>query len=249
MSGTGDWALFLDFDGTLVDIAERPDAVVVDPGMPALLRRLRSRCEGALAIVTGRSVATIEGFLPGLDLDICGLHGMERRIGGVLSHLTAENLPALRDAVGRLTARLGPVPGVLIEDKGESVALHWRLNPDAAAEVRDAADAAMALLGPAYRLQAGKALVEIVPAVSGKGSAVETLMHSNPYRGRTPFFVGDDVTDENGFAAVVALGGAALKVGAGDTLATRRIASPDLLKSWLAAFADGTATLEDLEEV
>jgi trehalose 6-phosphate phosphatase len=241
-----EWALFLDFDGTLVEIADRPDAVVVDPALPALLERLRQRFGGAAAIVTGRSVPVIEGFLPDLSLDICGLHGMERRIGAQISHLAAENLPAFRQAVDMLVARLSP-QNVLIEDKGESIALHWRLNPQAEPEIRAAAQAAMAMLAPAFRLQNGKALVEIVPAVSGKGGAVETLMREAPYRGRRPLFVGDDVTDENGFAAVNALGGATLKVGPGQTLAEKRIATPALFRAWLSELADGRADYDDLD--
>jgi trehalose 6-phosphate phosphatase len=239
-------ALFLDFDGTLVDIADRPEAVIVDPKLPEILRSVRGRCGGALAIVTGRSVAAIEGFLPGLDLDICGLHGMERRLGGVLHHLAVEDPAALRAAVAQLTARLAGIPNVLIEDKGESVALHWRLNPDAEWAVRQAAGEAMAALGSGFRLQNGKAVVEIVPAISGKGSAVEALMRDAPYRGRVPLFAGDDVTDENGFAAVRPRGGVTLKVGQGDTIAERRIASPTLLRQWLEAFAAGKASADEL---
>lgn len=240
------WALFLDFDGTLVDIADRPEAVVVDPRLPALLTRLRERCGGALAIVTGRAVSAIEGFLPGLGLDICGLHGMERRIGGRLQRIEPANLPALRAAVPKLAARLSPIPGVLIEDKGESVALHWRLAPDAAPQVREAASGALRDLGPNFRLQDGKAVVEIVPEASGKGRAVEALLAAAPYYGRRPLFVGDDVTDENGFRAVEPLGGVTIKVGAGATAAARRIASPAALRLWLADFIEDATAVDRL---
>jgi trehalose 6-phosphate phosphatase len=239
-------ALFLDFDGTLVDIAARPQDVIVDPGLPALLDRLRRRCDGALAIVTGRSVEAIEHFLPGLGLDICGLHGMERRIAGSARVLEAKNLSGLRAAVPALTQKLAQLPGVLIEDKGESVALHWRLNPEAEPIVVEAAHAAMAAIGAGFRLQAGKALVEIVPDVSGKGGAITSLMEQPPYRGRTPFFIGDDVTDEHGFAAVSALGGLSLKIGPGESLATRRLPDPTTLRGWLGELAAGRQSVESL---
>jgi trehalose 6-phosphate phosphatase len=245
--GSGDgWALFLDFDGTLVDIAERPEAVIVDPGLPALLTRLRERCGGALAIVTGRAVSVIECFLPGLGLDICGLHGMERRIGGHLQRIEPAGLPALRAAVPKLAARLSPIPGVLIEDKGESVALHWRLAPDAAQQVREAANSVLRDLGANFRLQDGKAVVEIVPEASGKGRAVEALLNAPPYRGRRPLFAGDDVTDENGFRAVEPLGGVSIKIGPGETAAARRIDSPAAFRLWLSEFAEDGRRIETL---
>ena len=240
------WALFLDFDGTLVDIAERPEAVVVDPGLPALLHRLRERCGGALAIVTGRAVSVIEAFLPGLDLDICGLHGLERRVGGRLQRVEPIDLPLLRAAVPTLAARLSRIPGVLIEDKGESVALHWRLAPEAAPQVREAAYSALRDLGPNFRLQDGKAVVEIVPEASGKGRAVEALLMAPPYRGRRPVFAGDDVTDENGFRAVEPRGGLSVKIGLGPTAATRRVDSPAAFRLWLSLFADDSSAASKL---
>jgi trehalose 6-phosphate phosphatase len=248
-SSAARWALFLDFDGTLVDIAERPDAVVVDPGLPALLTRLREGSGGAVAVVTGRAVATIDTFLPGLDLDICGLHGMERRIDSRLQRLEPPGLPALRTAVSDLTERLSPIPGVLIEDKGESVALHWRLAPEAACRVRETARSVLRKLGPDFRLQDGKAVIEIVPEASGKGRAIEALLALPPYRGRRPLFVGDDVTDENGFRAAEALGGLSIKIGPGETVATRRIASPAAFRAWLAAFAADCAAIDRLGDL
>lgn len=242
----GAWAIFLDFDGTLVEIAARPEAVIVDPALPDLLGRLRATSGEALAIITGRSIAVIDGFLPGLALDVCGLHGMERRRFGQTSRIEAENLEALRAAVPALQARLADRPGIIIEDKGESLALHWRLAPEAEPLIRQVAAEAVGLTGPAFRVQDGKALVEIVPDASGKGRAIEDLMADPPYRGRRPLFIGDDVTDENGFAAVNALGGMTIKVGAGKTRAHRRIESPAALRGWLAGFADGQVSPEDL---
>jgi trehalose 6-phosphate phosphatase len=241
------WAVFLDFDGTLVEIAPRPEAVRVAPDLPDLLTRLRDGCGGALAIVTGRAIPVIDGFLPGLDLDVCGLHGMERRRAGRTARVEVENLDAFRAAVPAVSARLAGLSDIVIEDKGESLALHWRLNPAAEPAIRAAGAELMARVGPAFRLQEGKAVIEIVPAVSGKGRAVEALMAEAPYRGRRPLFIGDDVTDEHGFAAVNALGGVAIKVGAGATAAGRRIADPAALRAWLARFALGQTDPDSLE--
>lgn len=228
-----DVALFLDFDGTLVDIAERPELVVVDPDLPGQLRRLRDQLGGAVAIVTGRALAVVDGFLPDIGLDICGLHGLERRVGDTVSR--PEPSPELRRGIDALRVRLAAEP-VLLEDKGVGVAVHWRLAPAAEPLARAAIADLATRLGPAYRLQDGKAVCELVPAGAGKDGAVRTLLREPPYRGRIPVFVGDDKTDEHGFAAVGELGGIGIKIGMGATAATRRIASPTLFRAWLAAW-------------
>lgn len=238
--GPGGWALFLDFDGTIVDIALRPEAVVVEPSLPALLRELRARLAGALAIVTGRPVADLDGFLPGLDLDACGMHGLERRLDGHLSR--PEGLPLIGAEVAVLRRGLARHHGVVIEDKGVGVAVHWRTAPDAEVDVLAAMSDVMERLGPGYRLQDGKAVREIVPAAAGKGAAIRALLLSSPYLGRSPVFLGDDRTDENGFGAVNEIGGISVKVGPGPTIAGRRLASPAAVRMWLrdfAASADG----------
>lgn len=227
-------ALFLDFDGTLVDIAERPEAVVVDPALPGQLIRLHDRLGGAVAIVTGRTLAAVDGFLPGIGLDICGLHGLERRVGDSVSR--PEPSAELRRGIDALRGRLSAAPLALVEDKEVGVAVHWRLAPEAEPLARAAIGELAARLGPAYRLQDGKAVCELVPAGAGKDGAVRTLMRDLPYRGRIPVFVGDDRTDEHGFAAVAELGGVGVKIGGGETAASRRVASPARFRDWLAAW-------------
>jgi trehalose 6-phosphate phosphatase len=228
-------ALFLDFDGTLVEIASTPDAVVVAPELPALLSGLRDKLGGALAIVTGRPIVGIDGFLVGLGLDACGMHGLERRVGGRIS--LPEGIADITPAIERLRARLRPHPGVIIEDKRVAVAVHWRTAPDAEADARAATDELAAELGPAYKIQDGKAVREIVPVSAGKGEGIRALMRAAPYAGRSPTFIGDDKTDEHGFEAVNDLGGTSVKIGPGDTLARYRLPSPaalhDLMRSWL----------------
>ena len=243
-----DIALFLDFDGTLAEIAPRPDAVLVEPGLVETLERLRDRLGGALAIVTGRPVTVIDGFLDPARLDAAGLHGVERRIGGALSGGRAEDHPELRRQVERLHTESRGFDNVLIEDKGASVAVHWRLaNPEdagrAEALVRDSAEA----LGGAYRLQLGKAVGEIVPAQATKAHAIRAFLEQAPYAGRRPVFFGDDRTDEIAFASVEEDGGIAVRVGDGDTVASRRLPDPAAVRALLRDWAErGTIDPEAL---
>src|SRR5215212_2877533 len=130
-AGFSAWALFLDFDGTLVEIADRPDAVVVPVDLGKTLRALRERLGGAMAIVTGRSVAVIDGFLAPDRFDVAGVHGAEYRLAGQFFPCQAKNHPELRSGIEELHRRLAARPGVLVEDKGCSVGVHWRLAPEA----------------------------------------------------------------------------------------------------------------------
>ncbi|MBE7247524.1 MAG: trehalose-phosphatase [Actinomycetospora chiangmaiensis] len=237
-----DIALFLDFDGTLAEIAPRPDAVVVEPGLVEALERLRGRLDGALAIVTGRPVAVIDGFLTPARLDAAGLHGGERRVGGVLSGGRAEDHPDLRRQVERLRSESARLANVLIEDKGASVAVHWRLaNPEDAGEAEALVKAAAEALGGAYRLQLGKAVGEIVPAQATKAHAIRAFLEQAPYAGRRPIFFGDDRTDEMAFATVQEDGGIAVRVGDGDTVAHRRLPDPAAVRALLRDWAEGGA--------
>jgi trehalose 6-phosphate phosphatase len=236
---TENWALFLDFDGTLVDIAERPDAVVVEPDLPAVLQRLRGRLDGALALISGRPIAFLDERLAPYRFDAAGLHGIEHRMSGRLSPCRPKDHPALRAAILRLKEVVAPHPGLIVEDKGCSVALHWRLAPHDADLARATMQAMEEALGPDYRIQFGKAVAEILPAASGKGRVIRTFLHSAAYRGRRPVFIGDDLTDEHGFEAVNACGGWSIRVGTGPTAAQSRIANPAALRQALAAWAGG----------
>ena len=240
MSETADYALFLDFDGTLVEIAPRPDAVQVDPGLVSVLERLRDRLGGALAIVTGRPVAVIDEFLAPARFDVAGLHGVERRMDGQRSGGRPEDHPALRAGVERLQAETARYEAVLIEDKGASVAVHWRLAAPADAEAAEAIVKAVAAdLGSAYRLQLGKAVGEIVPASATKGHAIRAFLEAPPYAGRRAIFLGDDRTDEIAFASVNEDGGIGVRIGDGETVAPYRLATPADVRALLAAWAEG----------
>lgn len=226
-------ALFLDFDGTLVDLAPRPDAVRVEQGLAEAMEAVRALLGGALAIVTGRSVAAVDAFFAPHRFDVAGLHGGELRICGRTVRAEPAS-PAFRREVAGLAAAAG---GLVIEDKGTTVALHWRLSPDLQPYAEALASKALDRLGGAWRLQTGKAVVEILPAAAGKGRAIATLLQHEPYRGRIPVFVGDDDTDEHGFAEVLAAGGLAIRVGEGATIAPLRLTGPHELRARLVQWA------------
>ena len=231
------WALFLDFDGTLVDIAQTPDAVVVEPHLPEMLVRLRDALGGAVAVVSGRPVATLDRFLGTDALDAAGLHGLEARIAGALHPCRPDDHPSLRRGIAWLRETLDD-PGIVVEDKGCSVGVHWRLAPQHADLARNAAEELAAALGPQYRIQHGKMVAEVLPAHAGKGGAIRRFLEHPPYRGRRPLFVGDDLTDEDGFAVVNAAGGASVRVGAGVSAALHRIASPAAFRALLRSWAE-----------
>jgi trehalose 6-phosphate phosphatase len=224
-------ALFLDFDGTIVDIAARPDDVVVKPGMLELLDALSKTLGGALAVVSGRSIAQLDAFLHPLVLPTAGVHGAERRdIDGVVTRLKS---PVLSDASLRLEAFVADHPGLLLERKPGSLALHYRLAP----EFEAACQHAMNLVAeevPGTALMHGKMVIELKPALASKSLALRAYMRERPFAGRDPLFAGDDVTDEDGFETLQALGGGGVKVGAGETLAKFRLAGTATLREWLA---------------
>jgi len=241
LSDANSSALFIDFDGTLVEIADTPDAVVVSPSLVPTLAELRSRLKGALALISGRSLAAIDGFFQPEVFDAAGLHGAEYRLAGERWHSRDALDPALRAAVRKLEQAVASEPGILLEDKDISVAVHWRLAPHAAEQAMGAVAAAVEALQPAYRIQHGKAVAEIVPAGANKGQVIQTFMASAPFSRRRPVFIGDDLTDEHGFAAVNALGGLSIKVGGGPTQAQAMVESPAELGLCLAGWATGKA--------
>jgi trehalose 6-phosphate phosphatase len=227
-------AFFLDFDGTLVELAATPDAVIVPEALKYLLAVLCDLADGALAIVSGRSIEAIDALLTPLVLPVAGLHGAEWRdaTGLVVRQFDADERIEQMSQV--LAEAVAAHPGMLLETKMASIALHYRAVPDKQASAREAAERAVALFGDAFVLQPGKMVFEIKPAGVNKGRAIETLLAAAPFAGRTPCFAGDDLTDEAGFAAVNALGGMSIKVGEGDTLATYRVEGVRDVLAWLA---------------
>jgi len=223
-------ALFLDFDGTLVDLADQPDAVVVPADLVLLLQQLAHTLGGALALVSGRKLADLDSFLSPLQLPTAAEHGAHHRQsdGSQVQAATPDLAPAIR----QVRALAECHTGLRAEVKASCVALHYRHAPQLEAlahqVMRHAANS-----HPGLSLLSGKLVFEIKPAHVSKGRAIEDFMQLPPFAGRAPVFVGDDVTDEAGFAAVHALGGTAIKVGPGDTLARYRCTDPTAVRHWL----------------
>lgn len=230
--------LFLDLDGTLLDLAEAPDAVVVPPDLQTDLTKLSHRLGGALAVVTGRPLAFVDRLFPGNGLFLAGLHGAELRSGDqeIVPAATADL--RFEAAKKRLRHAVSRWRGVLVEDKGRAVALHYRQAPEMEIPVKVLMQK-MAPSLPGWTLQPGKFVVEFRPAGQDKGSALKFFMERNPFAGRLPLAVGDDVTDEAMFAAANAIGGFSVRVGSplNSSYALGRIATPDQLRRWIAKLA------------
>lgn len=206
------WALFLDVDGTLLHIAPRPDAVKVEGDLVAVLGRLQTAFGGALALISGRQIAELDRLFAPLRLPVAGLHGLERRDASGQFHRlgSGESLNALRVALSNFAAGN---PGVLLEDKGLSLALHYRQAPQTEALARDFVRDLVARQEVELRLLEGKMVLEIKPPLADKGSTVEAFLAEPPFAGRRPLFIGDDVTDEDAFRLVNRRKGISVRVG------------------------------------
>ena len=223
-------ALFLDFDGTLVDIADQPHDVQVPHGLVQTLGSLNDSLGGAVAVISGRPISQIDDFLRPLKLAAAGVHGAERRsASGELTLLHAPALDVVEHAARKLAASNA---GLLVESKRGSLALHYRQAPELEALCLSTMQDAVRESSGLTLLQ-GKMVVEAKPSGATKGGAIEQFLGEPPFAGRTPLFVGDDITDEAGFASVQRLGGMGVKVGDGPTVARQRIATPQLFRQQL----------------
>jgi trehalose 6-phosphate phosphatase len=231
-----DMALFLDVDGTLLDIAPTPAAVRVPDDLGATLGRIAERLGGALAIVSGRPIAMLDRLFPDLACAAAGQHGAELRLPSGATELLGGVAPLpdrIADGLDGLARRW---PAILVEPKGFSIALHYRAAPELEPELEAALEELLAPDRAVVALKRGKFVFELAPRHVDKGKAVERLMALPPFVGRRPVFIGDDVTDEDGFAAVTRLGGIALRVGAGgEGRYDGRFEDPTELRAWLTA--------------
>jgi len=242
-----DWAFFLDVDGTLIDIAETPQAVFVGQPLLDLIANLHHACGGALALVSGRMISDLQARTKLFQLPIAGLHGLERRdsVGRLWIHASPPTAKgAIKEALAPILARH---PGLLLEDKGLTLALHYRQAPALAAYVHRVMSYLATLHGPDLELQRGKFVVEVKPAGINKGTAITEYLSESPFRGRRAVFIGDDQNDEYGLAAVNALNGISIKVGRGPSCAHFRLPDVAAVHQWLGS-AQSETTLKESRE-
>jgi len=235
-------ALFLDIDGTLLEHQAHPEAVVADDDLRELLREASRRLDGALALITGRTVAMADRLFLPLELPVAGVYGLEMRMRpGVPVERTAEPTLLANVAEG-LSGRFAMVDGVYVERKGPVLAIHLRVDRDKMEEVVAAARAE--LRGSAdYRIEVGNAGFEITPVGTAKANAIRRFMEIAPFAGRRPIFIGDDTADESGFEYVNGAGGRSIRVKPDRPTAARETL-PDVaaVRDWIEGLVDWTET-------
>jgi trehalose 6-phosphate phosphatase len=230
-----EWAWFFDVDGTLVELAPTPSSVVVHGDLTPAIALLHDLSGGAVSIITGRSISDVESLLDLPDVAVSGQHGLElRSADGTLTSRKVRIVP-LRMIAQELKNVAGMHPGLIVEEKGMSIALHYRLAPRSASYAHSLMKALKEKYAPEFVIQKGKRVVELKPAGTDKGIVIRQLMESAPFNGRIPVFVGDDVTDEAGFRVVNEMNGYSIKVGAGPTAARYRIPGVTKLREWLVS--------------
>jgi trehalose 6-phosphate phosphatase len=231
---TAQTALFLDFDGTLVELAATPNLVYMPADVIVSLSALQRKLQGALALVSGRSLSNLDTFTQPLRLACAGEHGSQRRsANGQVSLVAPVDLGRALHAAQALELQY---PALLLERKSSGISLHYRQAP----ELESTCIAAMQAVvnhTTGLELLRGKCVVEVKPQAANKGTAITSFMQEAPFSGRQSIFTGDDTTDESGFAAVQSMGGQAIKVGSGPTAARYRCASVNDLLAWLRTAA------------
>ena len=219
-------AIFTDFDGTLVELADTPDAIQVDDTLADQIQRAVHELDSAFAVLTGREIADIDKFLAPLHLPIAGAHGTQRRrADGFVETVDPAAVLGAEQIAQSLQALVIANPTLLLEAKEGAVALHYRQAPELEEAVRIAMEEAVHNV-PDFTLVPGKMVLEARPRAASKGEALRAFMREEPFLGRTPIFIGDDTTDEDAFIAAQDLGGVGIKLGEGETAARMRI--PDV---------------------
>lgn len=231
------WALFLDVDGTLLDIAATPDAVVVPPDLVPLLAQLQRFLGGAVAPISGRTSDCIGRLFAPLAVPIIGQHGAEYRGVARPDETGAAALDSVRVVARRVALE---IPGILVEDKGVTIAVHYRRVPERGVDVLAAMVRAVERSGAALEILHGRRVVDVRPRGADKGTALRAVMAEPPFQGRVPVVVGDDATDEDAFRAALDHGGRAIRVGPRRTpLSAHWVPGPDGVRRWLRSVVDG----------
>jgi trehalose 6-phosphate phosphatase len=233
------WGLFLDIDGTLLELAETPEQVVVTARVRKLLRNLNTATGGAFALISGRSLGDIDTLFGNPGLSAAGLHGVECRTGyNGVTHVQSVDKGLMQSFRDKLRAYTDRHPGLLLEDKKLSIAIHFRHASNLQAGVEAILRETIAGHDSVFHVQHGKMLAEIKPRISNKGFAIQRFMQTPPFRGRIPLFIGDDITDEDGFRAVNELGGISVKVGHDPSCAGCCLGNPADVIGWLEIYLE-----------
>ena len=234
------WALFLDVDGTLLDFAHDPDSVEVAPHLHDDLANLRERLGGAVALLSGRALSQLDGLFNWNHHVAAGLHGAQLRTPGGDVRTTG-NAAAFAQIRARAAELVAATRGVLLEDKRLALALHYRRAPTARAAAEHIAETLLRDVGDSHVLQRGDHVIELKPAGVDKGGALAALMQEAPFRGRAPWMLGDELTDEHAFRHVNASGGVSVIVGARrPTEARHALDDPAAVRAWLHGLAMAT---------
>jgi trehalose 6-phosphate phosphatase len=235
-------AILLDVDGTLLEIAPTPQEVVVPKDLPDILSRVRDRLGGALALVSGRMISEIDNFFAPLTLAAIGGHGAEMRPVAGGSTMAGRATPLDAEFKQRLIEIASKHPGVLLEDKGYSLALHYRRVPkEGVALIHDVKHAHQAWGDQSIELLFGKAVMELKFAGFNKGSAVRQLMTYPPFAHRAPIFVGDDRTDEDAFKVMPEFNGQSMSVGRKLPGIDKHFETPADVRRWLGLLSGAVA--------
>ena len=240
-----DWALFLDVDGTILHLRETPDSVEASEHLLDILELISRRLNGAVALVSGRRIDDLDRIFVPHTLPTAGLHGLERRdaTGHITQFPEPRALATLRVPLSELASSN---EGVVVEDKSHALAIHYRQAPDQAGEIQRIVEDLIRPLAHELHVIHGKMVSEVKPQHADKGSAIRDFMNETPFKGRLPVFIGDDTTDEDGFAYVNQLHGFAVRVGDSDSTAARySVDSVDDVIAWLETWP---STLQQQEQ-
>jgi trehalose 6-phosphate phosphatase len=232
------WALFLDVDGTILHLQDTPDSVQASEALLDLLEAILKRLNGAVALVSGRSIDNLDALFEPHRLPTAGLHGLERRdAAGAVHRIPApDELDALRPPLLKLA---GSSTKIILEDKGHALAVHYRLAPDMAGAIKQQVEELVHPFASQLHVMHGKMVTEIKPWHADKGSAIRDYMTEQPFANRVPVFVGDDTTDEDGFAYVNERNGHSVRVGQSEATTARHVLDGvDEVIAWLTGWPE-----------
>lgn len=242
-------AIFTDFDGTLVDLADNPNQIEVPKALPAQLERVMHDLDSAFAVITGRDIADIDRYLAPLHLAVAGSHGTQRRrADGFVEEVDMALVLAAEDIAHTLAPLVRTHPGLVLDTREGVVALHYDRSPELEEAVHDAMDQAIHGVTD-FTIRPGRMMFEARPRGISKGTALRAFMREEPFLGRTPIFIGGDVSDEDGFIAAQELGGVGIKLGDGETAARMRIADVHSVHALIQGLGDIAARDRETDDL